>query len=80
MARLLLQEKEVILIDEGLNALDVNLERKILKNIFSKYSSKTIIIVSHRMENIDLFDQTLYFSQGKLIKNLTKSKKEEELC
>ena len=80
LARLLLQEKEVILIDEGLNALDVNLERKILKNIFSKYSSKTIIIVSHRMENIDLFDQTLYFSQGKLLKNLTKSKKEEELC
>ena len=34
LARLLLQEKEVIIIDEGLNALDVNLERKILKNIF----------------------------------------------
>lgn len=80
LARLLLQEKKIILIDEGLNAVDVNLERKILKNIFSKYPDKTIIVVSHRRENLDLFDQTLYFSQGKLLQNLTKQRKEKELC
>ena len=80
LARLLLQEKKIILIDEGLNAVDVNLERKILKNIFSKYPDKTIIVVSHRRENLDLFDHTLYFSQGKLLQNLTKQRKEKELC
>ena len=80
LARLLLQEKKIILIDEGLNAVDVNLERKILKNIFSKYPDKTIIVVSHRRENLDLFDQTLYFSQGKLLQNLTKQRKEKKLC
>ena len=80
LARLLLQEKKIILIDEGLNAVDVNLERKILKNIFSKYPDKTIIVVSHRRENLDLFDQTLYFSQGKLLQNLSKQRKEKELC
>ncbi len=80
LARLLLQEKKIILIDEGLNAVDVNLERKILKNIFSKYPDKTIIVVSHRRENLDLFDQTLYFSQGKLLQNLTKQGEEKELC
>ena len=80
LARLLLQEKKIILIDEGLNAVDVNLERKILKNIFSKYPDKTIIVVSHRRENLDLFDQTLYFSQGKLLQSLSKQRKEKELC
>ena len=80
LARLLLQEKKIILIDEGLNAVDVNLERKILKNIFSKYPDKTIIVVSHRRENLDLFDQTLYFSQGNLLQNLSKQRKEKELC
>lgn len=80
LARLLLREKKIILIDEGLNAVDVNLERKILKNIFSKYPDKTIIVVSHRRENLDLFDQTLYFSQGKLLQNLTKQGEEKELC
>lgn len=80
LARLLLQEKKIILIDEGLNAVDVNLERKILKNIFSKYPDKTIIVVSHRRENLDLFDQTLYFSQGKLLQNFSKQRKEKELC
>ena len=75
-----MQEKKIILIDEGLNAVDVNLERKIIQNIFSKYPDKTIIVVSHRRENLDLFDQTLYFSQGKLLQNLSKQRKEKELC
>ena len=65
LARLLLQEKEIILIDEGLNAIDIQLERKILNNIFSKYPTKTIIIVSHRMENQDLFHQVIHFETKK---------------
>ena len=73
LARLLLQEKEIILIDEGLNAIDIQLERKILNNIFSKYPNKTIIIVSHRMENQDLFHQVIHF-ETKKIKHLLKER------
>ena len=36
LARMLLKPSKIMLIDEGLNAIDINLERKILKNIFSK--------------------------------------------
>jgi ATP-binding cassette subfamily B protein len=67
LARMLLKDANIILIDEGLNAIDINLERKILKNIFNKYSNKTIIVVSHRRENIDLFDKVIYLEQGNLI-------------
>ena len=42
LARMLLQNKKIMLIDEGLNAIDIDLERKILKNIFSKYKDNTI--------------------------------------
>ena len=73
LARLLLQNKKIILIDEGLNAIDVSLERKILENLFDKYPKKTIIIVSHRKENLDLFNQILYFKG----KNLFSVKKDE---
>lgn len=59
LARALLKPSKIILIDEGLNELDVNLERKILKNIFKFYSDKTIIIVSHRLNNMDLYSKVL---------------------
>lgn len=67
LARMLLKDANIILIDEGLNAIDINLERKILKNIFNKYSNKTIIVISHRRENVDLFDKVIYLEQGNLI-------------
>ena len=59
LARMLLQNKKIMLIDEGLNAIDVNLERKILENIFKEYPNRTIIVISHRMENLDLFSQVV---------------------
>ena len=66
LARALLKESSIILIDEGLNAIDINLERKILKNIFKKYPDKTIIIVSHRLENMDLYDKVFKIKRGNL--------------
>ena len=74
LARALLKASNIYLIDEGLNAIDVNLERKILKNIFSAYSNKTFIIVSHRLENIDLYDKIIEMENGK-VKELEKKRK-----
>ena len=53
LARSIINEFDLLLIDEGLNQIDVELERKILKNLFNKFHDKTIIIVSHRLENMD---------------------------
>ena len=53
-----------------MNALDINLERKILKNIFQKYKDISIIIISHRLENIDLFDKVIKLEQGKIYDEL----------
>ena len=59
LARSLLKKAKIILIDEALNEVDINLERKILKNIFENFKDKTIVIVSHRKNNIDLYDQVI---------------------
>ena len=72
LARMLLQNNNIMLIDEGLNAIDINLERKILKNIFEKYINKTIIIISHRLENMDLFNKVIKLENGKISNYLTK--------
>ena len=66
LARSLLKESKIILIDEGLNEIDISLERKILKNIFKKYKDKTIIIVSHRLDNMDLYDMVIELEKGKI--------------
>lgn len=64
LARMLLKPASIILIDEGLNAIDINLERKILKNILREYKHCTIIVISHRTENVDLFERIIYFNEG----------------
>ncbi len=66
LARAILKKAKIILIDEGLNEIDVNLERKILKNIFNYCQDKTIIIVSHRTDNMDLYDNVIRLEDGKV--------------
>jgi ATP-binding cassette subfamily B protein len=66
LARTLLRNSKIILIDEGFSEIDVNTERKILKNIFKYYKDKTILIVSHRTDNIDLYDKVISLNKGKV--------------
>lgn len=66
LARSLLKKFNILIIDEGLNQVDTNLERRILKKLFSKYKNKTIIIISHRVENLDLFDRKIVIESGAL--------------
>ena len=50
IARALYNNPDIIILDEATNALDKNLEHKILKNI-KKLENKTIIIISHNLES-----------------------------
>lgn len=73
LARSLIRDFKILIIDEGLNQLDISLERKILKNILNKYHDKTIIVISHRLENMDLFNRVIEFSNHKIKKDLCKN-------
>ena len=68
LARTLLKHFNILIIDEGLSEVDIDTERKILKNIFRKYKDKTIIVISHRLDNMDLFDSVLRFNNCKILK------------
>ena len=70
LARTLLNKFDILLIDEGLNQLDINLERKILIDLFKRYYNKTIIVVSHRYNNMDLYNQVVKISNGKIERNI----------
>ena len=68
LARSLIKSFNVLIIDEGTNQIDIDLERKILKNILKKYKNKTIIFITHRLNNIDLFEKLIQLDYGKIIK------------
>ena len=67
LARTFLKKSNVILIDEGFSQIDVDMERRILKRIFDLYKDKTIIVVSHRMENLDLYDRLVKIDGGRVL-------------
>lgn len=57
LARTLLKKADIYIFDEALNAIDIRRERVILKNLFKLLSKKTVIVISHRFNNEDLFDE-----------------------
>ena len=59
LARSIIKKPKMLLIDEGLSEVNIDLERKILKNIMDNYKDMIIVFVSHRKENIDLFDEVI---------------------
>lgn len=59
----------ILIIDEGLNQVSIDMERRILKNIFNVYQDKTIIYISHRLDNLDLFHHFIKINKGEIIIN-----------
>ena len=64
IARALINDPELIIIDEATNALDSITENQILKEINSL--NKTVIFVSHRINTLKYCDKIYYLKRGKL--------------
>lgn len=59
LARALLKNSSIYILDESLSQVDIERERDILSNLFAEYKDKTIIYISHRFHNMNLFDQQI---------------------
>lgn len=68
IARSLLKNSNIIVFDESFNEMDAKMEREILSNIFKRYNNKTIIVITHRLVNKDLFDKYFIIENKKIIK------------
>ena len=55
-----------IIFDEAFSALDIESERKLLKKIFEFLKGKTIIVISHRFNNRDLYQKYVLFKKGRV--------------
>ena len=59
LGRTLISNFKMLIMDESTNQIDVKQERIILKKILEKYKDKTIIFISHRDNNKDLFNKVI---------------------
>ncbi len=66
LARSLLRNSNIYILDEALSGMDSTKEKRILKNMFMTYKDKTIIIISHRLNNKSLFDRVLELKNGNI--------------
>lgn len=66
LARSLLKNSKIIMIDEGFNQIDIKLEREILLDIFRYFHDRTFIIISHRIENSDLYNRIIKINNGEV--------------
>lgn len=53
--------------DESTSALDLNTEKKLLRNLLNINKTLTIIFVTHRINALEKFDKILYLSKGEII-------------
>jgi ABC-type bacteriocin/lantibiotic exporter with double-glycine peptidase domain len=67
LARALVNLKDYLFRDEGLSEVNIDMERRILKKLFSIYKNTTILFVSHRLDNLDLFDKLVKLDKKQII-------------
>lgn len=67
LARVFLRSPEVLLLDEVTSALDAKKEEEVLKNLFTQFEGKTIVLVAHRFSNLLKCDRVFVFKDGSVV-------------
>ena len=71
IARALIKNPEIILLDDCLSSVDTDTEEVILKNLESFNKNKTTLIVSHRVSSIKSADNIIVLKDGNIIEEGT---------
>ena len=64
LARSLVKNSDIYIFDESMSAIDIKNERYLLKEIFKYLKNKTIIVISHRFNNRDLYEKFVLVDKG----------------
>lgn len=71
IARALLKDAEIYLLDDSLSAVDTETEEKILQNLHITLKNKTVVIVSHRVSVAKNADKIFMLNEGELVESGT---------
>lgn len=70
LARVLLSEAEIVLLDEPTEGLDRETEQQILSLIFTHCQTRTLIMITHRLHGLAQFDAVYRLDGGKLVRQV----------
>ncbi|MBQ4640793.1 MAG: ABC transporter ATP-binding protein [Clostridia bacterium] len=65
IARALLKDAPILILDDALSAVDTDTEEKILQNLKENRQGKTTILIAHRISTLQQADQILVLDEGK---------------
>ena len=66
IARALLMDRPIIMIDDGLSAVDMETEHEIIRSIASYLQGRTCVIVSHRIAPLADADRIVVMENGRI--------------
>lgn len=67
IARALLKDAPILILDDSVSAVDTKTERKILDNLKETRSGKTTILIAHRITTVQNLDKVLFIDDGKVV-------------
>ncbi len=67
IARALYKQPKILVLDDSLSAVDTDTEERILKHLKTELSSRTAIVISHRISTLKNLDAIAVLDEGKII-------------
>ena len=64
IARALLKEAPILILDDSVSAVDTKTEKTILENLRKTRAGKTTILIAHRISTIEKMDKILFIEDG----------------
>ena len=66
IARALMKDAPILILDDSVSAVDTKTERTILENLRTTRAGKTTILIAHRISTIETMDRVLFIENGRL--------------
>ena len=67
IARALMKDAPILILDDSVSAVDTKTERTILGNLKEARAGKTTILIAHRISTIEQMDKIIFIDDGKLV-------------
>ena len=67
IARALMKNAPILILDDSVSAVDVNTEETILSNLKQMREGKTTILIAHRISTIENMDKIIFIDDGEII-------------
>ena len=67
IARALMKNAPILILDDSVSAVDVSTEKTILSNLKELREGKTTILIAHRISTIENMDKIIFIDDGKIV-------------